>query len=226
MRRKIKFYLLFTSIILIFTACTEHEVEDQKNSTLPHGQSSKAVDQLVNQVVKDVLVNTPEPKESPESPTLTFTFRNLKNQSSPLEIKDDIYTFKNIKQPIVMVVLASTWCPPCRGQVPHLSNLQKRFKENLFIMGALIHDDIKDRELQKLMISEKVNFYVSSDQKENLKFSNTISKKLGLVNRFTLPLIVIFSNGNYFTHYEGSMPEEMIESDIKQLLEKLKKKQK
>jgi hypothetical protein len=34
--------------------------------------------------------------------------------------------------------------------------------------------------------------------------------------------MVLFSNGKYFTHYEGNMPEEMIESDIKQALNQIK----
>jgi len=38
-----------------------------------------------------------------------------------------------------------------------------------------------------------------------------------------MPLTILFVRGKYFTHYEGMIPEEMIESDIKQLLEKIKK---
>ncbi len=213
MRTKNKFYLLFTGTLLLLTACNNQEDNSARSQT----QDSVIIDNIVNEVVNDVIVNKPT--------TSTFTFNNLKNQSSILNVKNDVYDFTNIKQPIVMVSLASTWCPPCRGEVPHLNSLQKKFKDNLFILSALVYDDIKDEELKKLIISEKVHFYVSTDQKENLKFSDMVSKKLGIVDNFTLPLMILFANGKYFTHYEGSMPEEMIESDIRQLLEKIKRQE-
>lgn len=136
-------------------------------------------------------------------------------------MKDDIYSFSNIQQPIVMLTLFSTWCPPCRGQIPHLSNLQNKFKKHLFIIGALVHDDIKDKAFQKFINAEKALFFISKNQKENLKFAHMITPKLRLTKEFPMPLMILFFKGKYFTHYEGSMPEEMIQSDIEQLLIKL-----
>jgi len=215
LRTKNKFYLLLMGIFFLFIACNNHE----ENSVPSQTQDSVIIDNIVSEVVNNVI----EKKSNPKSVTTTFTFNNLKNQSSILNVRNDVYDFTNIKQPLVMINLASTWCPPCRGQLPHLSSLQKKFKENLFILTALVYDDIEDDNLQKLIVSEKVHFYVSTNQKENLKFSDMITKKLGIVDKFTLPLMVLFANGKYFTHYEGSMPEEMIESDIKHLLEKIKR---
>lgn len=148
----------------------------------------------------------------------TFKFEDLKRESSILTMRDDIYKFSNIKQDIVMVVLFSTWCPPCRGEIPHLSNLQKRFKKSLFIIGALFHDNIKDRDLKRFINRGKALFFISKNQKESLKFIEMITPKLGLTKEFPMPLMILFFKGKYFTHYEGSMPEEMIESDIEQLL--------
>jgi len=34
-------------------------------------------------------------------------------------------------------------------------------------------------------------------------------------------MMVIFVQGKYFTHYEGAIPQEMIDSDIEQILNKL-----
>jgi len=158
-----------------------------------------------------------------ESKEYLFTFENLEGQVSTLTMKDDVYNFSNIQQPIVMVALFSTWCPPCRGQIPHLTNLQKKFKKELFIVGALVHDSIREESLQKFIYAQKALFFVSKNQKENLKFADMITPRLRLQKEFPLPLMILFFKGKYFTHYEGSMPEEMIESDIQQLLIKLKK---
>lgn len=171
-----------------------------------------------NKTTKEEVVSTKKtvPKE------YNFNFKDLKQQMSPIQVKEDIYHFTNIEQPIVMVNLFSTWCPPCRAQIPHLSNLQNKFKEKLFILSALVHDDISNETLNKFIIAEKAHFFISSDQEENLRFANMITPKLRLPTNFSLPLMILFVKGKYFTHYEGSMPEEMIESDIKQLLEKIK----
>ena len=206
MRTKNKLYILLTAISLISTACNDQH------------EKSKIIKE--SNITDDINLTKIKTKKS-EAITSTFTFKNFKNQTSILEVKNDVYNFINIEQPIVMINLSSTWCPPCRGEVPHLSSLQKKFKEELFILTALVHDNIKENELKKLIISEKVHFFVSTNQEENLKFEKMIIKKLGIVDNFKLPLMIMFSNGKYFTHYEGSMPEEMIESDIRQVLKKL-----
>ena len=206
MRTKNKLYLLLTAISLISTACNDQH------------EKSKIIKE--SNITDDSNLTKIKTKKS-EAITSTFTFKNFKNQTSILEVKNDVYNFINIEQPIVMINLSSTWCPPCRGEVPHLSSLQTKFKEELFILTALVHDNIKKNELKKLIISEKVHFFVSTNQEENLKFEKMIIKKLGIVDKFKLPLMIMFSNGKYFTHYEGSMPEEMIESDIRQVLKKL-----
>ena len=229
MNTKNTFYLLLTAIIFLFTACDEYKEESKIsdiNITIPEKENSIILENMVSNVVTNSNVNQEEKIPKPKATTSTFTFKNFKNKTTILDVKNDIYTFTKIKQPIVMINLSSTWCPPCRGEVPHLNSLQKKFKENLFIITALVHDNIKDNELKKLIVSEKAHFFVAADQNENEKFEKMIIKKLGIVDNFKLPLMVLFVNGKYFTHYEGSMPEEMIESDIKQVLEKIKKRDK
>jgi len=229
LRTKNKFYLLLTAISFISTACNDqHEKSktiEEANIAINKIENSIIMDNMINKVIDDSNLTKVETKKS-EVIRSTFTFKNFKNKTSVLEVKNDIYSFINIEQPIVMINLSSTWCPPCRGEVPHLSSLQKKFKKELFVLTALVHDNIKESELKKLIISEKAHFFVSTNQEENLKFEKMIVKKLGIVDKFKLPLMILFSKGKYFTHYEGSMPEEMIESDIRQVLEKIKKRDK
>jgi len=217
MRHKI--YSLFL-IILLFTACTEESSRTKKSLTMI---SQKKISSEINSSKSDKKkVNIPKnsiPKE------YTFIFEDLQKKSSTIKMKNDFYSFSNIEQPIVMVTIFSTWCPPCRGQIPHLSSLQKKFKKSLFILGALVHDDIQEKALKKFIISEKALFFISTNQPDNLKFVNMLTPKLRLTKEFPMPLMILFFHGKYFTHYEGSMPEEMIESDIEQLLIKIRKGQ-
>ena len=208
--------------ILVFTSCID-DSSTSHTTTKTEINQEEITDELISSYINEAIsqeniIN----KTKPVSSEYNFNFNNLEGQSIKLNVKNDHYNFKNIKQPIVMVAFLSTWCPPCRGQIPHLSNLQKNFKNDLFILSVLIHDDIKEKELKKFLIAEKARFYLSNNQVENLKFSHMIAPKLRLKNNFTLPLMLIFYKGKYFTHYEGRMPEEMIESDLEQLLKKYK----
>ena len=47
---------------------------------------------------------------------------------------------------------------------------------------------------------------------------------LHLPQNFPIPLTVMYVDGKYFTHYEGSVPAEMIEYDIQQAQKQLKSK--
>jgi len=152
-----------------------------------------------------------------------FLFINLENQTQTIKVKNNYYSFPKIKQPIVLINFLATWCPPCIGQIPHLNKLQKKYKENLYILGTLIYDDgIKDKDLDKFIASQKINFFISKDINSSIKFGNFIAPKLQLKPNFSLPLMILFLDGKYYTHYEGSIPEEMIESDIKQAIAKIK----
>ncbi|CAA6819856.1 MAG: Putative lipoprotein thiredoxin [uncultured Sulfurovum sp.] len=209
---KNKFYLILVTLIFTLSGC-----EEKSNST---ETAIKNDTSLESKQEKNTIIKTSETRKTPII-EYNYEFKNLKNQVSTLNIKNDIYDFKNIKQPIVIITVMSTWCPPCRGQIPHLSKLQQKFKDNLFVMATLVHDDIEEEQLNKFIIAQKMLFYVSVTRDENLKFINMLTPKLSLSKDFPMPLTIVFVKGTYFTHYEGMIPEEMIESDIKQLLQKI-----
>ena len=212
---KKRLYLIL--ITFTFISCSnEQEKNPKKSNDKVPKQEIITKKELPSEVVPKIEVSKKiTPKE------YKFTFQDLENHSTTLLIKNDIYHFSNIKQPIVMIVFFATWCPPCRGEIPHLSSLQKKFQKHLFILSALVHDDYSDEKLKKFTIAQKVRFFIANRQKENLEFAEFITPKLGLTKEFPMPLMILFVNGKYFTHYEGMMPEEMIESDIKQVLKKI-----
>lgn len=213
---KHRFYLVLVTFTFFIFGCSE-ETEKKVKNPVEHTPQSTSDTNLTPPLVHKI-VELPKPIEEYE-----YSFKNLKNQNNVLNIINDVYHFKNIQQPIVIVTFMATWCPPCRGQIPHLSKLQQKFKENIFVMAALVHDDINKEKLDKFITAQKMFFYLSTTQEENLRFSNMLMPKLGLSEQFPMPLTLVFVEGKYFTHYEGMIPEEMIESDIKQILQKIKK---
>jgi len=205
MRNGFYIFLLIANLLLL-TAC---------------GEKPKSIEDIPN--IEEIKPK-PKPKVIKKRPPKEYNFilTNLDNQDKVVTVKNNYYSFSDIKQPIVMINFFATWCPPCVGQIPHLNRLQKNYQENLAILGLMIYDDIKDENLNKFIESQKIDFYISNHQDKNMKFSNFISPKLQLGSNFPLPVMILFVNGRYYTHYEGSIPEEMIESDIKQALKKIK----
>ena len=86
-------------------------------------------------------------------------------------------------------------------------------------MGLLIHDDIEEKEIKCSIALRDVNYYISNSKESNNKLASILSSRLKLQADFELPMMVMFVYGEYYRHYEGIVPEEMIESDIKQALE-------
>jgi thiol-disulfide isomerase/thioredoxin len=202
MRNRFYIFLLIANLLLL-TACGD---EPKMIEDIPKVEEIKPKPKVIKKVA---------PKE------YKFIFTNRNNQDKRVTVKNNIYTFLDTKQPIVMINFFATWCPPCVGQIPHLNRLQKNYREKLTILGLLIHDDINSQDLKKFIESQKIDFYISNQQEKNMKFSNFIAPKLQLHPKFPLPVMILFVKGEYYTHYEGSIPEEMIESDIKQALKKI-----
>ncbi len=207
MKNNLYLYILII-ISLLSTGCNENNNKENKQS------------------IKNINTRDTEIKEIPKPikpKVYSFVFTDLNNQTQNLKVKNNYYDFLNIKQPIVLINFFASWCPPCIGQIPHLNKLHKKYQNNLYILGLLMYDsDLKDEDLDKFIASQKINFFVSKEIKNNVKFGNFISPKLQLKPQFSLPLMILFVKGKYYTHYEGSIPEEMIESDIKQALNKIK----
>ena len=182
-------------------------------------EESKQPSKTVEEEIKEI-----KPPPKPIKPKeYKFHFTNIYSQTQNLKVKNNYYNFLDIKQPIVLVNFLASWCPPCIGQIPHLNKLHKKYKNELYILGILKYDkDLKDEDIDKFIASQRIKFFISKDTDSSVKFGNFIAPKLQLKDSFSLPLMILFVKGKYYTHYEGSIPEEMIESDIKQALNKIK----
>nr|WP_314400009.1 TlpA disulfide reductase family protein [uncultured Campylobacter sp.] len=106
----------------------------------------------------------------------------------------------------------ATWCPPCKAEIPHLNNLNDKFKGKLKIVSVLMEDKSKD-EIDAFMKKYKINFDVAYGE-GNSRFAKALGGVVGI------PYIVLYKpNGEYATHYVGLVPEEMLESDINKVID-------
>jgi len=176
---------------------------------------------------------TPSPSEpmtvhvsketSTASRTKRFTIRDIDGRQTILEFTDHEARFQRIRQPLVMLVLFSDWCPPCRGMLPYLGKLQAANKDQLFVIGLLVHSELDPTRLRRLMRRYESNFFISRAP-DNDALADYLAGLAKQGSDYPLPLTLIFKDGKYIMNIQGAVPYEMLQSLIDQLRE-IKKKE-
>jgi len=129
------------------------------------------------------------------------------------------FTVKGHEGKVIMFDIFATWCPPCRAEAPNLTHLQKKYNQDFLIIGVTIEDDISNKDINAF--KEKYGAdYAIVNSKENERLYRAMASATKVGQRFPIPLMVMYKDGQYITHYVGQTPEEMIESDIKKALGK------
>ncbi len=126
---------------------------------------------------------------------------------------------------VVLFDIFATWCPPCQDSASHLTSLQEKYKDDLIIIGSTV--EIPEFTEDGKILNDKIDEFrlkynakytiVNSDQ--NMRLNNAITSSLKMGQRYPIPTVVIYKDGEYINHYVGSVQEEFIESDIKRALE-------
>jgi len=146
-----------------------------------------------------------------------FRLKSFDGKGVDIAVNGGRYRFINLKNRIIIVNIFATWCPPCIGEIPHLNALQRKYKDKIDVLGILLYDnELGNGNLKRFIKDNRVEFFISNSNRENSRFTKFLAPKLRLKPNFSIPLTIMFVDGRYFTHYEGSVPEEMVESDIKQ----------
>lgn len=125
---------------------------------------------------------------------------------------DKGFSFAGFENKVVLVNFFTTWCPPCKAEIPHLNNLQEKYKDNFVIISVLLEENKSNEEINSFIKYNSIN-YIITNSVENFKLAQNAG---GVKN---IPLMFLYDrNGKYSTHYVGAIPEEMIDADIKKVL--------
>ena len=151
--------------------------------------------------------------------TASFHLLDTQGKSYVVEKRGTNFSLDEGKDKVVIFDIFATWCPPCRAEAKHLGNLQKKYGEKLIIMGITIEDDVSNDELEKFKKTYGGD-YLITNKAENQSLARSIASTIGVGQQFPIPLMVLYKNGKYVTHYMGATPEEMIDIDIAQALGK------
>lgn len=133
--------------------------------------------------------------------------------------QDDGFILDGAKGKVVIFDIFATWCPPCRAAATHLTSLQKKYKDDLVIIGITIEDSILDTKLQEFKKEYNAEYtIVNSDQ--NRPLCDAITTELKLGDRYPIPTMAMYKDGKLINYFVGATEEEFIDSDIKRALGK------
>jgi len=150
---------------------------------------------------------------------LTATDGTEYNVSKSIGSNGATFTVVGQEDKLVMFDIFATWCPPCRAEAPHLSHLQKLYNKEFLIIGITIEDGISNQDLNAFKKKYGAEYAIVNSP-DNARLYTAIASATKVGQRFPIPLMVMYNKGEYFKHYVGQTPEEMIESDIKKALGK------
>jgi len=217
--------LILTLILFVFTACEDKKTNGTgipvENTTEIFGSNNNKVQS--NNRFKIQKKEQSQSAISTDTRSLSDTFKlnDIKNTFYTVTVSNRKVTFKESTKAITLVTFFTTWCPPCLADIPYMNDLQKKYKKNLLLTGILIHDSMTNPELKSFLAQHNVKYFISNSTHNN-DFASLVAKTLHLPHNFTIPLTVMYVEGEYFTHYEGCVPIEMIEYDIQQALKTIK----
>ncbi len=158
-------------------------------------------------------INQPAPVQKVEINT-EFQLKTTNDGIINLKLENDKIILKDYPNKIVLLNFFTTWCPACKAEIPSLIKLQNDYK-NDFVIVSILLEEMKTNEQIKAFIKEfNINYDVANSP-EGIE----VAKGLGGIKSIPT-MFLVDKNHNIFQKYVGLVPAEMMEIDIKKVLEK------
>ena len=187
---RIRFVIAVLALLALFSGCESKKEENIQKEN----------------VAKNIV------KEEPSN--IEVKLKDVNGKEIVLKQVNNGFKMEGADGKILVVSFFATWCPPCKAEIPHLVSLQNKFKDKIVILGVLLEDNKPVEEVKSFIKYHNINYTVSVSE-ENFKLASLI----GGVK--SIPLLIIYDkDGNYVTHYLGAVPEEMMEADLRRVIER------
>lgn len=149
------------------------------NSTANSAKQSDNVNSASNQTVQTNADQKPKNSEFPPFPSALM-------KAEIKKIDDSTFKLEDKKGSVILLNLWATWCGPCRGEMPHLVEMEEKFKPNNFEVIGLNTDDESVEAINSFAAQMKLNYqqaYASGDMMQEFL---TISKFQGIPQSFLI----------------------------------------
>ncbi len=143
-----------------------------------------------------------------------FQLKTTDNNIIDIKLENDKIIVKNYPNKIVLLNFFATWCPPCKAEVPNLIKLQNDYKNDFVVVSILLEEMKTNEEILAFIKEYNINYTVINSPE-----SFDLVKNLGGVK--SIPTMYLLDkNSKIFQKYVGLVPNEMMEIDIKKVLER------
>ena len=79
-------------------------------------------------------------------------------QADVKNLDDTIYKLQDKKGKVLLVNLWATWCGPCIAEMPHLIEMQEKYKDKNFEIIGLNTDDEPKEKIETFAAKQKLNY--------------------------------------------------------------------
>ena len=138
-----------------------------------------------------------------------FSLNTINNSQINISLNQDKIILKDINNKIVLLNFFTTWCPACKVEISNLVQIQEAYKNDIVVVGILLEEFKTNEEINELL-----NYTVTNSGE-----AFELAKSLGGIKAIPTTFL-IDKHGTFFQKYTGLVPNEMLEIDIKKLLEK------
>jgi len=211
-----KAYSLLSAVILfLITGCEDKKDQnstmEMENTTIVVQYSDKNKLFQNGDILPQETNNTLRSAEP-----YSFLLNDTHHVSYKGTMHDKTISLGGVSAPVVVFHFFATWCPPCAGEAPYLSDLQKKYAQEVFVAGVTVNDT-PDETFEQFIEQNDADYYISIAD-ENDRFAAKMAEVLNLEGNFSLPLTVIYYQGEYLVHYEGAVPIEILDHDIQKAI--------
>lgn len=114
---------------------------------------------------------------------------------------------------VVVVEFWATWCAPCRTSIPHLTEIQKKYRDKGVIIVSVSNEPAAKVRSFVQQQGEKMDYTVAADTPENL---TTTAYMEGFYQRGIPYLFIVDKEGNVAWH--GSPLDRKFEQTLNEIL--------
>ena len=163
---------------------------------------------------KDKNENNNETKIEKSDRKTEFQLKTTNNTVVDIKLENDKIILKDYPNKIVLLNFFVTFCPPCKAEISNLIKLQDDYKNDFVVISVLLEEMKTNEEIVDFIKSFNINYTVTNSP-ENFD----LAKSLGGIKSIPT-MFLIDKNSKIFQKYVGLVPSEMMEIDIKKVLEK------
>ncbi len=145
--------------------------------------------------------------------TNEMSLTTVKGKVINLEITKDGFNFKQFPSKTVLLDFFGPMCPPCIIGMPHLIELQKKYKNDIQIIGVQVQMPMENDEIAEFIKTNNVNYPIINlnDAWDIISFIKANTNWGGQI-----PFMMMFNKkGELVNQYMGVVENSKIIADMK-----------